>query len=40
MLPYIIALLLFCIQGFMGWYMLERGLLNSHFVSHFWLAFH
>ncbi|EOB10785.1 Heme A synthase [Rickettsia prowazekii str. GvF12] len=40
MLPYIIALLLFCIQGFMGWYMVESGLLNNHSVSHFRLAFH
>ncbi|HJD58538.1 MAG TPA: COX15/CtaA family protein [Rickettsia endosymbiont of Ceroptres masudai] len=39
-LPYIIALLLFCVQGFMGWYMVKSGLLNSPSVSHFRLAFH
>lgn len=40
MLPYIIALLLFCVQGFMGWYMVKSGLLNNPSVSHFRLAFH
>jgi len=38
--PYIIALLLFCLQGFMGWYMVKSGLLNHPSVSHFRLAFH
>ncbi|MCZ6902098.1 MAG: COX15/CtaA family protein [Rickettsia endosymbiont of Ixodes persulcatus] len=38
--PYIIALLLFCVQGFMGWYMVKSGLLNNPPVSHFRLAFH
>ncbi|WP_347938579.1 COX15/CtaA family protein [Rickettsia oklahomensis] len=37
---YISALLLFCIQGFVGWYMVKSGLLNSPSVSHFRLAFH
>ncbi|HJD64569.1 MAG TPA: COX15/CtaA family protein [Rickettsia endosymbiont of Diachasma alloeum] len=39
-LPYIIILLLFCVQGFMGWYMVKSGLVNHPSVSHFRLAFH
>lgn len=38
--PYIIVLLLFCVQGFMGWYMVKSGLVNHPSVSHFHLAFH
>lgn len=37
---YIITLLLFCVQGFMGWYMVKSGLVNHPSVSHFRLAFH
>lgn len=40
MVSYIIALLLFCVQGFMGWYMVKSGLVNNPMVSHFRLAFH
>lgn len=39
-LSYIIILLLFCVQGFMGWYMVKSGLVNHPSVSHFRLAFH
>ncbi|WP_341794694.1 COX15/CtaA family protein [Rickettsia endosymbiont of Rhinocyllus conicus] len=39
-LSYIIVLLLFCMQGFMGWYMVKSGLVNHPSVSHFRLAFH
>lgn len=39
-LSYIIVLLLFCVQGFMGWYMVKSGLVNHPSVSHFRLAFH
>jgi len=38
--PYVIVLLLFCVQGFMGWYMVKSGLVNHPSVSHFRLAFH
>lgn len=38
--PYISVLILFCIQGFMGWYMVKSGLINNPSVSHFRLAFH
>ncbi|HJD56388.1 MAG TPA: COX15/CtaA family protein [Rickettsia endosymbiont of Pyrocoelia pectoralis] len=37
---YIIALLLFFVQGFMGWYMVKSGLVSNPAVSHFRLAFH
>ena len=37
---YIIVLLLFFLQGFMGWYMVKSGLVNHPSVSHFRLAFH
>ncbi|MGX6960571.1 MAG: COX15/CtaA family protein [Rickettsia endosymbiont of Pentastiridius leporinus] len=37
---YIIGFLLFCVQGFMGWYMVRSGLVNHPSVSHFRLAFH
>lgn len=36
---YIIVLLLFCAQGFMGWYMVQSGL-TSAYVSHFRLSCH
>lgn len=39
-LPYIIILILFFIQGFMGWYMVRSGLVNHPHVSHFRLATH
>lgn len=37
---YTIILVLFCVQGFIGWYMVKSGLVNHPFVSHFRLAFH
>ncbi|MFY9589992.1 COX15/CtaA family protein [Rickettsia endosymbiont of Halotydeus destructor] len=40
LLPYISVLILFCVQGFMGWYMVKSGLINNPSVSHFRLAFH
>jgi len=38
--PYVVVFLLFCMQGFMGWYMVKSGLVNHPSVSHFRLAFH
>lgn len=35
-----IILTLFCLQGFMGWYMVKSGLVDQPFVSHFRLATH
>lgn len=37
---YFAILLLFCIQGFMGWYMVKSGLVSEPNVSHFRLAMH
>ena len=32
--------LLICFQGFLGWYMVQSGLVNNVDVSHFRLSFH
>lgn len=37
---YFIILLLFCAQGFMGWYMVKSGLISEPNVSHVRLALH
>ncbi len=37
---YCAILLLFCAQGFMGWYMVRSGLISAPNVSHFRLALH
>ena len=37
---YFTILLLFCIQGFIGWYMVKSGLVSEPNVSHFRLAMH
>ncbi len=40
LLPYYLILLLIIIQGFLGWYMVESGLVNNTSVSHFRLSAH
>jgi cytochrome c oxidase assembly protein subunit 15 len=37
---YIIVLLLFCMQGMIGWYMVKSGLIDNPHVSHFRLTLH
>lgn len=37
---YIAIVLLFLIQGFMGWYMVKSGLIRNPYVSHYRLALH
>ncbi len=37
---YLIILLLFAVQGFIGWYMVKSGLEKMPYVSHFRLALH
>lgn len=37
---YIAIVLLFLIQGFMGWYMVKSGLIHNPYVSHYRLAVH
>ena len=38
--PFITIFLLICFQGFIGWYMVESGLVNRIDVSHFRLSLH
>ena len=38
--PFIIIFLLICFQGFIGWFMVESGLVNRIDVSHFRLSLH
>ena len=38
--PYMLIFLLICAQGFIGWYMVESGLVNRVDVSHFRLSLH
>ena len=35
-----IIFLMICLQGFVGWYMVESGLVNNTTVSHFRLSIH
>ena len=37
---YLILFLLICFQGFIGWFMVESGLINNTDVSHYRLALH
>ena len=37
---YLLTLMLFAMQGFIGWYMVKSGLVNMPHVSHFRLAAH
>ncbi len=37
---YLIIFLLICFQGFIGWFMVESGLINNTDVSHYRLALH
>ena len=39
-IPFITIFLLICFQGFIGWYMVESGLVNRVDVSHFRLSMH
>ena len=39
-LKYLVIFLLICLQGFIGWYMVESGLINNTDVSHYRLALH
>ena len=39
-LPHFLILILFFIQGFMGWYMVKSGLQSLPYISHYRLAFH
>jgi len=39
-LKYFIIFLLICFQGFMGWFMVESGLINNTDVSHYRLSLH
>ena len=38
--PYMLIFVLICAQGFIGWYMVESGLVNKVDVSHFRLSLH
>ncbi len=38
--PFIIIFILICFQGFIGWFMVESGLVNRIDVSHFRLSLH
>ena len=38
--PYLLIVLLFAFQGFMGWYMVSSGLIDQPHVSHFRLTIH
>ncbi len=37
---YLATLILFALQGFIGWYMVRSGLIDAPYVSHFRLALH
>lgn len=37
---YVVIVLLFLTQGFMGWYMVQSGLIHNPYVSHYRLAIH
>ena len=40
LLNFYIIFILICFQGFLGWYMVQSGLINEIDVSHFRLSFH